>query len=256
MQSKINQFKSIVVPIMQKKHLILFTLLIVAVIFMVEPAYAGPGGYIAKGIFKTWWGKLLMIALAIILLPLILYIKFREYFAVKKNKQILLKLSRINPDFAWSKLEKNARNVFSRVYLAWSNENMDEVSNYVSNWYWQNQQLVVLDEWKRNNLQNICKLQEIGKIKPLHLEITDNDHLEGSIIVFSITANIEDYLVNRETGQLVSGRKGYQDEERIWFLLYTEGNWILDDIRDGSFSLSFAKLQNVIPENLPQPIRS
>ena len=29
---------------------------------------------------------------------------------------------------------------------------------------------------------------------------------------------------------------------------YTEGKWLLDDIREGNMSLAFAKMKNVIPE--------
>lgn len=238
----------------ENKNFILLTLLVIAVLFMVEPAYAGPGGYIAKGLFKTFWGKILLGALTIILLPFILYVKFREYFAVRKNKKILSTLGAINKDFRWSNLEKNIRNVHGRVYIAWSNENMEEVSKYVSSWYWQNQQLVFLDEWKSKNLQNICNLKNTGKIIPLHLEITDNENLEGSRIAFSISADVEDYLINRETREVVYGRKGYENEEKIWFMEYAEGNWILDEIREGSLSLAFAKLKNEIPENLPQVV--
>lgn len=241
---------------MKQKHFLILTLTVFIFLLFIDPVYAGPGGAVAKALFKTWWGKLLLIAIAIIFLPLIIYVKFREYFAVKKNKQELLKLGAVNKDFKWSILEKNVRNVFERVHIAWDKENMKEVSSYASHWYWQNQQLVYLDEWKRKNLKNICNLKSVGRIKPLHLEITDQENLEGSRIAFSITANIEDYLIHRDTKKVVQGRKGYDDEEKVWIMEYIEGNWLLDDIREGDLSLAFAKLANVIPEQLPQAVRS
>ncbi|MFT5778379.1 MAG: hypothetical protein ACI837_001335 [Crocinitomicaceae bacterium] len=241
---------------MQRKQILALTLLVVIVLIIVEPAFAGPGGYVAKGLFKTWWGKILLFALLLIFLPLILYIKFREHIAVRKNTKSLSKLGLVNKDFSWLNLEKNVRNVYSRVHVAWEDENMENVSRYVSSWYWQNQQLVVLDKWKDENLKNICRLQEIGKIKPLHLEITDHEALEGSRIAFSITGNIEDFLVERTTGKIVYGRRGYQEEEKIWILEYTDGQWLLDDIREGNLSLAFAKMSNSIPVNLPKPIQT
>jgi hypothetical protein len=241
---------------MQRKYIIAFTLIVVALLLMVEPAYAGPGGFISKGLFKTMWGKVLLTALSIILLPLILYVFLRQYFAVKKNTKTLEKLSQINKNFMWSFLEKTVLNVYGRVHIAWHREDMEEVSSFVSDWYWQNQQLVILDEWKRNNLKNMCHLQSVESIKPLHLEITENENLEGSRIAFLICANVEDYLINRETGKVVFGRKGYQEEEKIWILELTNGKWLLDDIREGNMSLVFAKMANIIPENLPLPTKT
>ena len=82
----------------------------------------------------------------------------------------------------------------------------------------------------------------------MYLEISEEENYEGSKIAFSITANIEDYLVNRDTREVVYGKKGYNDEEKIWIMEYTEGKWLLDDIREGEFSLAFAKLPNVVPD--------
>lgn len=233
-----------------KKQILVFALISFALLVFVEPAYAGPGGFVAKGLFKSWWGKVFLFALVIILSPLIIYINLREYIAVKQNEKILTNLASVNSDFKWSSLQKNIRNVYLRVHVAWSKENMEEVSSYVSNWYWQNQQLVILDEWKRKKIKNICHLKEIIKVKPLHLEITDENNLEGSRIAFSITSNIEDYLINRGTGKVVYGKKGYQEEEKIWFLEYTNGKWLLDEIRESNISLSLAKLKNIVPEKV------
>ena len=38
---------------------------------------------------------------------------------------------------------------------------------------------------------------------------------------------------------------------------YTNGSWLLDDIRNDEFSLSFAKMENVVPSfEKNQPLRS
>lgn len=232
---------------MKKKQLTIFITIAFVLFLFIDPLYAGPGGAVAKALFKTWWGKSLLVIITIIFLPLVFYIKIIEFIAIKKAKKQLGKLSLINKDFSWLNIEKNVSNVFSRVYLAWSNENMKEVSEYVNHWYWQNQQLIHLDQWKKENLQNICKLQSISSIKPLYLEISKQDNLEGSKIAFSITGNIEDYLINRDTKKVVQGKKGFNDETKIWIMEYTDGKWLLDDIRNDEFSLSFAKMENVVP---------
>ena len=67
----------------------IFWLIVIITLFSIDPIFAGPGGYIAKGLFKTFWGKLLLFAIVIILLPLIFYIKIVEFLKVRKNKKIL-----------------------------------------------------------------------------------------------------------------------------------------------------------------------
>ncbi|MCK8479714.1 hypothetical protein [Psychroserpens algicola] len=233
-----------------KQKQLLFTIILIVILFYADPVYAGPGGTVAKAFFKTWWGKTILALLTIIFLPLIIYMKTVEFFAVRKAKKELFKIGMINKDFSWLNLEKNVNNVFTRVYQAWNKEDMKEVSEYVNHWYWQNQQSVHLDQWKSENLKNVCRLESIKKIKPLYLEISDDENFEGSKIAFSITANVEDYLIDRDTKRPVKGKRGFNDEEKIWIMEYTEGKWLLDDIRDGDLSLQFAKLKNIIPEDL------
>jgi hypothetical protein len=227
---------------------ILLTLLIIGFLFYIDPVYAGPGGSIAKGLFKTWWGKLILGVLFIVFFPLIVYTYTVEFFAVRKTKKQLDQIGFKNKDFMWLNLEKNVFNIFTRVYLAWDKEDMKEVSEYVNHWYWQNQQTVHLDKWKRENLQNVCKLDKIKSIKPLYLEMSDNENFEGSKIAFLISANIKDYIKDRDTHRIVEGKNVYGDEEKVWIMEYTDGKWLLDDIRDGSFSLAFAKTKNIVPE--------
>ena len=64
---------------------ILLTILIIGFLFYIDPVYAGPGGSIVKGLFKTWWGKLIIGAIVIIFLPLVIYNYTVEFFAIKKR---------------------------------------------------------------------------------------------------------------------------------------------------------------------------
>ena len=56
--------------------------------------------------------------------------------------------------------------------------------------------------------------------------------------------------MERDSQKIVQGKKGFQDLEYVWIFEYTEGKWLLDEIREGSLSLQFAKLDNVIPDSL------
>lgn len=234
---------------MTKRQFIL-TVFIIVFLFWVDPVYAGPGGYIAKGLFKTFWGKILLSALVVILLPLLVYIRLVEYRKARKIKKILNKIALQKREFSWMQLEKEYSNIIRRVYNAWTNEDMGEVKQYVNSWYWQNQQLVFLEQWKRENLKNVSRLKVIEKLKPLYLELTSLENYEGTRIAVLVAVDAEDYLMDRDTQKVVQGNKGYQNLEYIWMFEYTDGKWLLDDIQEGNLSLQFAKLENVVPEGI------
>ena len=231
----------------QHKQILLVTLIIL-LLFYVDPVYAGPGGAVAKALFKTWWGKLLLFVITVVFLPFIIYMNTVEFFAIRKTKKQLFELSRLNKDFSWLHIDKNVSNAFTRVHIAWNDENMQEVSEYVNHWYWQNQQLVHLDQWKKENLKNVCRLDKISKIKPLYIEVSNQENFEGSKIALSISAKIEDYLIDRDSKKVVVGKKGINSEEKIWVMEYTDGKWLLDDIKESTMSLAFAKTKNVLPD--------
>ena len=228
----------------------LFFITVIIILFTIDPVYAGPGGTVAKAFFKTWWGKLILGLLTIIFLPLIIYIRLIEYRKARKIKKILTQLSLKHKNFHWLQLQKEFMNIIQRVYNAWSNENMSEVKEYVNHWYWQNQQSVFLDQWKKENLKNVSNLREIEKIRPLYLELTEEPNLEGSRIAIAIDVVAEDYLKDRDTNKVIQGKAGYESLEYVWFLEYTEGKWLLDAIEEGGLSLEIAKMPNVIPDTV------
>jgi hypothetical protein len=168
----------------------------------------------------------------------------------------LLKLSATHKNFNWIDLEKEFSHIVRRVYIAWANEDMAEVKEYVNNWYWRNQQIVNLDYWKSQNLKNVSRLRTLEKVNPLYLEFSSEENLNGTRIAIRIDVEAEDYLLDIETNKIIEGKKGYQDLDYVWFFKYEDGKWLLDDIRQGATSLGFAKLANVIPTNVAQQIAS
>ena len=70
--------------------LIIFSLMCL----VIEPAIAGPGGKIATVMFKSFWGKVLLVILIIVFLPLIIYediiLKLSEWRARKDLRYIAL----------------------------------------------------------------------------------------------------------------------------------------------------------------------
>lgn len=48
------------------------------------------------------------------------------------------------------------------------------------------------------------------KIKPTYVKLTNNENFERSKIVIHITANIEDYLIKKDTKKIVEEKKVFK----------------------------------------------
>ena len=231
------------------KSLILKTQLVVLILITsVIQLLASPGGKIIKEIFDSPLGKIILILLVIIFLPLIIYSQAKEFIGIRKTRKDLKELSRINPDyFDEISLRNRMTDIFTRVHKAWSNEDLDECKEFMSNWYWQNQQVVYLDKWKEENIENICNVKRVNSIAPLHLRINESENYEGSRIMMKIEANMEDYLRDKSTKKIVEGKVGYKDVETVWTISLNEGNWKVDNIEQSEMTLRYAKMENILP---------
>ncbi len=204
--------------------------LMVAFIF-IQPAYAGPGGQIAKILAKTFWGKMALGLLTLILLPVGIYLYIKQKLAERRAHKDLRFMAQHDPNFEWRRAKKRILDCFYRIHSAWKDEDVSEACEYLTDWYWQNQQLVYLDRWHREGLRNVCAVKKIRAIRPL-LFIHRNDDTAhgGSLLVVSITANMQDYRVQRETDKVVEGDRKFKDRETIWTFSLVEGQWRVSNI--------------------------
>lgn len=235
--------------ILTKKNLLIVLLLLIALCsIFVEPSIAGPGGAIAKAVAKTFWGKVLSALLTLIFLPLIVYTYIQEKFAERRSLNDLQYVAKIDQNFEWLKAKERILDCFYRIHGAWSIEDVSEASEYMNNWYWQNQQLIFLEKWKREGLYNKCEVQKIVSVRPL-LFVHRNDGFEheGSLLVVSITAHMKDYLLKRDTNEVVEGDKKFKDHETIWSLTIIDGKWRVSNIEEASFSLDYARQKKYLP---------
>ena len=215
----------------------------------VQPVLAGPGGKIAKAVFETFWGKVVLTILVILFLPIILFVMLKEKMAERRARKDLRFLANRNDSrFEWLNIRQRALDCFHRIHAAWSKEDVSEAAEYMTDWYWQNQQLAVLNRWESEGLVNHCHVKSVGTVKPL-LFVHRNDELphEGSLLVMSITANMQDYLAERDTQKIVEGSDRYKDVETVWTFTMVNGKWRVSNIDDDSASLSYAKLVKELP---------
>ena len=233
-----------------KRTLILGAIVIVAIsLVFVEPAFAGPGGKIARAAFETFWGRIALGILTIIFLPLITYVVLREKISERRARKDLRFMATYSAKFDWLKIQERAKDCFYRVHSGWEKEVLSGVSSWMTDWYWQNQQLVHLERWKKEGLVNICDVKKITNIKPLlFVHRNQEQEHEDSMVVISIEARMKDYLQDRKTEEIVEGSKRYKEVETVWSFTLENGEWKVSDIEEGSMSLAYARLARELPD--------
>ncbi|WP_428623008.1 Tim44 domain-containing protein [Sedimenticola sp.] len=234
---------------MDKRIITLTVLGAIILAIFAEPALAGPGGKIASAAFETFWGRVILGVLTIVFLPLIAYVLLREKLSEIRARKDLRFMAAYSANFEWLKIQERAKDCFFRVHSGWDNEDLSSVTNWMTDWYWQNQQMVHLDKWKKEGLKNICDVNKITNIKPiLFVHRNQGKEHEDSMIVILIEANMQDYLQNRNTGEIVEGSKKYKEVETVWSFTMENGEWKVSDIEEGSMSLAYAKLIKELPK--------
>ncbi len=231
-------------PLLKLHNLTLFAL----ICLMTEPVFAGPGGMIAKVVWNSFWGKLLLILIALVFLPLIILSFVEEYRSEKRSRQDLAYMASHHPAFQWLPLRERIQDCFYRIHLAWHHQHTAQAADCMTPWYQQNQQQVYLDRWAEQGLVNHSDIKRISTIKPIlfihHDE--ENDH-QNSMVVVSITARMKDYLADKENGEVIEGDKKFKEVETIWTLVLEQGSWKVSNIEEASTLFDYLKLRKQLP---------
>ena len=216
---------------------------------------AGPGGKIAKELFESPMGKILGVILFVILLPVIIFFWYKKNKSIRESKKILAQLSKVNFElFDEINLKNRVTDVFTRVHKGWSEMILDDCEEFMTHWYRQNQQTVFLDEWNSKGLMNICTIQKINSIKPLHVRITDKPNFEGSRIMYAIDATMEDYLVSIEDSSVIEGNKGFRDVETVWTLMLVDSIWKVDNIEQSDMVSTYLKMDSQLSNSIVEKL--
>ncbi|MEO1260512.1 MAG: Tim44 domain-containing protein [Bacteroidota bacterium] len=226
-------------------------LIVIAILILqTTEVLAGPGGKIAKELFDSPLGKIVGVILFIIFLPLIIRSYYKKNKAVRETKKKLAQLANVDFElFDEINLKNRMTDIFSRVHKAWSERDLDNCREYMTNWYRQNQQTVFLDEWDSKGLMNVCTIQKINSIKPIHIRITADEHFNGSRIMYAINANMEDYLVGIEDSSVIEGKKGFKDVETVWTLKLEDNVWKVDNIEQSEMVSSYLKMESQLSDS-------
>ena len=225
----------------------LFTALLLAS----APALAGPGGRIASAAFSTFWGKVALAVLTIVLLPFIVWHFWQQRQATRRARADLQFMASHDARFDWLQLRERVTECFHAVHGAWSDADVLKTSPWMTDWYRQNQQ-AQLDRWARAGLVNVCEVKKLSDVKPLFFVHRNNGapH-EGSSVAVLMSATMKDYLVDQATGKVSEGTKDFHGVDTVWTFVLRDGEWRVNGIEQGDLSVAYARL---IPE-LP-PIES
>jgi hypothetical protein len=137
----------------------------IALFLVAEPSLAGPGGKIARAAFETFWGRVVLGVLVVLFSPLIVYTFAKERAAERRTLKDLAYLARSSSHFDWLPLRQRISECFHRVHAAWLKEDVAEAANWMTDWYWQNQQGVHLDKWAQQGAVNFPGLGSTGYVE-------------------------------------------------------------------------------------------
>lgn len=245
-----KQINIFIMKIIYRIAIILFFILIQA-----NEVLAGPGGKIAKNLFNSPLGKVVGALLFIILFPFILFSWYKRNKSIKAAKGQLEILSKINFElFDEINLKNRITDIFFRVHKAWSEQNVEDCNEFMTDWYSQNQQMVFINDWKRKGLMNVCTVEEIRSIKPIHVKITERSDFEGSRIMYAISAMMEDYLVKIDDSTLLEGHRGFNLVETVWTLKLTNKIWKVDNIEQNDMVSNYIKMESTLPDAILQKL--
>lgn len=204
----------------------------VTTLLVVEPVVASTPGIVFDG-FNWLSGQAFYWVMTAVMLPMFGKM-IRESFIARKVRKDLQRIARYYPLFEWSKFQETVKDCFLRVHSDWTQANLSDTPEWMTEWCWQNQQLPRLERYKREGLVNICDVRKIYPIKPLKIvhEDSGGEH-EHPMIVVSIEASLLDYVEDTQTGKVVDGKKVYEAIKVIWHFTLVNHVWKLSSMEDG-----------------------
>lgn len=205
-------------------------------------ALAGPGGEIVEAVFKSRWGRIIALILAIIFLPLIIYVVVKEKLAVRRTKRDLEELAKEWPIFSWEHISGRVRNTAEALYRSWSSGDISPAEPYLTRDYFESQQ-DILDRWTDEGRSNVTKVRKFGRTRPLSVRTPDRSSF--AVVCVGINMQIQDYMIEVESGKVTKGNKSWKEKEMIFVMMHDEGEWLLHSIQGENDSLDIASEKNL-----------
>lgn len=105
-----------------------------------------------------------------------------------------------------------------------------------------------MEQWKKQGVRNVCNVKKLTSIKPILLQHKNHDQKhESSKLVVSITAKMNDYLEDINTGKVVEGNKKYKPVTTIWIFILEDEQWKVSAIEESETLMNFVKTSKDMP---------
>jgi hypothetical protein len=218
-------------------------------LFFMASAQAGPGGEIASSLFKSPLGRIIGGILVVLFFPFIVYAIIQDAKMKRRALKDIAYLGTTAAQFEWMSFKEKVIDSFTRIHQAWQSENVEPVSHLMTDWYWQNQQQVYLNEWAANGLRNDCEVKEVRKVVPYLVVHRNENNIahEGTRVVVAITAYMKDCLVEKATGKVVKGDNYFGNVTTYWTMLWEKGEWRVSLIESPSEATQYDQLIKTLP---------
>lgn len=204
---------------------------------------------VSPALAESVWVKIALALAVLLVLPFILAGLIKELRAEKRTLRDLDYVKHFNVRFNWTQVKRRVSDCVEQVHHARIDPEMPVVSDCMTDWYWRNQQHVYLEKWRNQGLLNVRHIKQLVRIKPLLFIHRNNGALqEGSILVTAVRANMQDYFIDKDSGELMQGHKNYHLIEKLWTFMYTEGQWRIANIEDSTQRTQYTKLGTYLPK--------
>ena len=147
----------------------------------------------------------------------------------KESIRAIKLLEKYDCNWDYRKIRKDIEEAFRMNNLAWMKRNQDIAREYSSDKLNENHRMKL--EWMEvKNQINIIKRHRLLDIIPVGLE--NHNGIDKDVLWVLIRGKAIDYIINEETGEIVSGTKYYSIKyEEYWRFIKTSERWVLDEIR-------------------------
>lgn len=234
---------------MDKKYVVSLSVLILAgSALLAEPALAGPGSTLLPAAFESFWVKLALSGMVAVCLSLAFMTVLQHKKSEQRARQDLRYMAAFFGKFEWLRLQDRALDCFQRFHSGREGEDLSRGAGWMTSSYRQSRQMASLDKQQETGLVHVCNIREIKAIRPLFFEHRNacGEH-EQSLVVISITANMQDYLLQRDTGKVARGNQRFREVESVWSFTMEGGEWKVSGIDDHRASLAYAKRMKGLP---------
>ena len=91
---------------------------------------------------------------------------------------------------------------------------------------------------------------------PLFVQHVAENEGEGSRVVVDIRARVVDYMIEKQSGNVVQGDKKPGELETIWTFVWNNGAWRLNQIEEGVQEWTYLFMPNEVPARVPSAATS